>query len=179
MMNTAKEDRIYTIEDIEALPEGERAELIEGKIYYMSSPSRIHQRISMSISTDINNYIKANKGSCEVYAAPFAVYLNNKNNTDYFEPDIFVVCDQSKLDDKGCHGAPDWVIEIVSQSSATMDYVIKMFKYSDAGVREYWVVDPKERKVVVYKGKEDIREYTFDDTIPVGIYDNFSIKIDI
>ena len=178
-MNTAKEDRIYTIEDIEALPEGERAELIEGKIYYMSSPSRIHQRISMSISTDINNYIKANKGSCEVYAAPFAVYLNNKNNTDYFEPDIFVVCDQSKLDDKGCHGAPDWVIEIVSQSSATMDYVIKMFKYSDAGVREYWVVDPKERKVVVYKGKEDIREYTFDDTIPVGIYDNFSIKIDI
>ena len=179
MPNTAKEDKIYTIEDIEALPEGERAELIDGKIYYMSSPSRIHQRISMSISTDINNYIKANKGSCEVYAAPFAVYLNNKNNTNYFEPDIFVVCDQSKLDDKGCHGAPDWVIEIVSQSSATMDYVIKMFKYSDAGVREYWVVDPKERKVVVYKGKEDIREYTFDDTIPVGIYDNFSIKIDI
>ncbi|MDE7280356.1 MAG: Uma2 family endonuclease [Ruminiclostridium sp.] len=179
-MDTAKEEKIYTVEDIEALPEGERAELIDGKIYYMSSPSRIHQRISMSISTDINNYIKANKGNCEVYAAPFAVYLNNnKNSTNYFEPDIFVVCDPTKLDDKGCHGAPDWIIEIVSPSSATMDGFIKLFKYSDAGVREYWVVDPKERKVVVYKGKEDIKEYTFDDTIPVGIYDNFSIKIEV
>ena len=180
MPNTAKEDKIYTIEDIEALPEGERAELIDGKIYYMSSPSRIHQRISMSISTDINNYIKANKGSCEVYAAPFAVYLNNKNNTNYFEPDISVICDPTKLDEKGCHGAPDWIIEIVSLGSATMDRYIKLLKYSDAGVKEYWIVDSVKEEVTVYKTeKKEMENYTFDDNIPVGIYNNFSLKIEL
>ena len=177
-MTTAREEKTYTIDDIEALPEGERAELIDGKIYYMSTPNRLHQQISMSISTDINNYIRANKGNCEVYAAPFAVYLN-KDNTNYVEPDITVICDPSKMDKKGCHGAPDWVIEIVSPSSATMDYFIKMMKYSDSGVREYWIVDPDRSKVFVYRGKYEVTEYTFDDNIPVGIYENFSIKIEL
>ena len=178
MPNTAKEDKIYTIEDIEALPEGERAELIDGKIYYLAAPSTTHQIVLGDLFAEIHYYIKSQKGQCKVFPAPFSVYLN-KNNTTYVEPDISVVCDPSKIDEKGCHGAPDWVIEIVSPSSSTMDYVIKLFKYLDAGVREYWVVNPKERKVVVIKGKEDITEYSFDDIIPVGIYDNFSIKIEV
>ncbi len=177
-MNTAREEKIYTIDDIEALPEGERAELINGKIYYMSTPSTEHQRIVHFFDKTIGNYVDSNNGQCEVFPAPFAVYLN-KDNTNYVEPDISVICDPSKIDNKGCHGAPDWVIEIVSPSSATMDCFIKLLKYSDVGVREYWVVDPKERKVVVYKGKDDIKDYTFDDDIPVGIYDGFSIKIDV
>lgn len=178
-MNTAKKEELYTIDDIEALPEGERAELINGKIYYLAAPSTAHQRISMSISTEINNYIKTNNGRCEVFSAPFAVYLN-KDKTNYVEPDISVICDPSKIDSKGCHGAPDWIIEIVSPSSATMDCFIKLLKYSDAGVREYWIVDPAERKVIVYKSEnKDIKEYTFDDEIPVGIYEGFSIKIDV
>ena len=179
MMNTAKEEKIYTIEDIEALPEGERAELIDGKIYYLATPSTSHQRLVHFFDKTIGNYIDANNGQCEVFPAPFAVYLNDKNNTNFVEPDISVICDPSKIDKKGCHGAPDWVIEIVSPSSATMDSFIKLFKYSDAGVREYWVVYPEERKVVVIKDKEDITEYTFDDNIPVGIYNNFSIKIEL
>ena len=178
MMNTAKEEKIYTIEDIEALPEGERAELIDGKIYYLAAPNTAHQSILGMLFSEIYNYIKSKNGQCKVFPAPFAVYLN-KDNTNYVEPDISVICDPSKIDKKGCHGAPDWVIEIVSPSSATMDSFIKLFKYSDAGVREYWVVYPEERKVVVIKDKEDITEYTFDDNIPVGIYNNFSIKIEL
>ena len=103
----------YTIEDIYALPDGERAELIDGHIYYMAPPSYKHQKLVMELSAIIRNYIKQHKGTCEVLPAPFAVYLDEINNT-YVEPDISVICDPNKLDDKGCKGAPDWIIEIVS-----------------------------------------------------------------
>ncbi|MCD7744795.1 MAG: Uma2 family endonuclease [Lachnospiraceae bacterium] len=176
-MSAQPQEKMYTIDDIEALPEGHRAELIDGVIYDMATPSRQHQRISMSLSTAINNYISSKKGNCEVYAAPFAVYLN-QDDYNYFEPDITVVCDPSKLDDKGCQGAPDWVIEIVSPSSRSMDYIKKMFKYSTAGVREYWIVDPEKDSVTVYdfKGKSG-GSYTISDKVPVGIYDG-DLQID-
>lgn len=96
-------ERIYTIEDIYALPEGERAELIDGHIYYMAPPNTMHQRISSILSRKIGNYIDSNKGKCEVFAAPFAVYLDEKTNT-YVEPDVSVICDPDKLDDRGCKG---------------------------------------------------------------------------
>ena len=130
----------YTIEDIYALPDGERAELIDGHIYYMAPPSYKHQKLVMELSAIIRNYIKQHKGTCEVLPAPFAVYLDEINNT-YVEPDISVICDPNKLDDKGCKGAPDWIIEIVSPASRKMDYLLKLFKYHSAGVREYWIVD--------------------------------------
>ena len=110
-----------TIDDIYALPEGERAELIEGKIYYMEPPSSEHQRISYFIVRKISDYIDREKGDCEVFLAPFTVFLY-EDDRNYVEPDISVICEKSKLEDKGCNGAPDWIIEIVSMGSRKMDY---------------------------------------------------------
>ena len=168
-------ERIYTIDDIEKLPEGERAELINGKIYYMSSPRLIHQRLLVELSARIFNYIKEKGGSCEVLPAPFAVFIN-KDRHNYVEPDISVICDKTKLDERGCHGAPDWIIEIVSPSSRQMDYYRKLLKYSSAGVREYWIVDPERSSVLVYNFETDkIQEYTFKDSVKAGIYEDFTI----
>ena len=125
----------HTTEEIYALPEGKRAELIDGQIYDMAPPGRIHQELVQQLSRTIGNYIADHKGTCKVYPAPFAVFLNQDDKT-YVEPDISVICDNGKLDDRGCNGAPDWVIEIVSQSSQRMDYLTKLFKYRTAGVRE-------------------------------------------
>lgn len=115
-MDALKKEDNYTIEDIYALPDGQRAELIDGKIYYMAPPSLKHQRISGRLYQSIANYIDSKNGKCEVLAAPFAVFLND-DDINYLEPDISVICDIFKLDEKGCHGAPDWVIEIVSPGS--------------------------------------------------------------
>ena len=177
-MDAVKKEETYTIEDIYALPEGERAELIDGKIYYMAPPSRTHQKISSKLHQAIANYIDSKDGKCEVYAAPFAVFLN-KDDINYIEPDISVICDSSKLDERGCHGAPDWIIEIVSPSSKPMDYFTKLFKYRTAGVREYWIVDPiKQRSTVYLFEKESVEEYLFGTDIPVGIYEGFNIKVE-
>lgn len=177
-MEALRKEEIYTIDDIYALPDGERAELIDGQIYYMAPPSRKHQQISFMLSRKIADYIDSQNGSCEVYPAPFAVFLNDDSN--YVEPDISVICDTSKLDEKGCHGAPDWVIEIVSPGSKTMDWFIKLVKYSNAGVREYWVVDSENSLITVYNfEKNTMEEYPFGDETPSGIYDGFSIKLSI
>lgn len=166
----------YTVDDIYALPDGERAELIDGKIYYMVPPSRTHQKISWKLHQAIANYIDNNAGKCEVYAAPFAVFLN-EDDINYVEPDISVICDTSKLDDKGCHGVPDWIIEIVSPSSKRMDYFTKLFKYRTAGVREYWIVDSEKEQIIVYQFEnETMEQYQFGENVPVGIYEGFSIK---
>ena len=168
-------EKVYTIEDIYALPEGERAELIDGQIYYMSPPNTRHQRISSILSRKIGNYIDDNKGKCEVFAAPFAVYLDEKTNT-YVEPDVSVICDSDKLDDRGCKGAPDWIIEIVSPSSRRMDYYTKLFKYRTVGVREYWIVDPTKNQIMVYDFEnEDTEQYTFQDSVKVRIYEDLRI----
>lgn len=139
----------YTIDDVYALPEGERAELIDGQIYYLTPLSRTHQKFNGFSSRTIVNYIESNNGECEVYAAPFAVFLNN-DDVNYAGPDISVISDPSKLDEKGCHGAPDWIIEIMSPGSKQMDYYKKLLKYSTAGVREYWIVDFERNRITVY-----------------------------
>ena len=167
--------REYNIDDIYTLPEGQRAELIDGHIYMMAPPTRRHQQILLSISRKIAHYIDSNGGPCEVDIAPFAVFLNN-NNVNYVEPDISIICDKNKLDDKGCNGAPDWIIEIVSPSSKRMDYYIKLFKYRTAGVREYWIVDPDKNRITVYNLEHgDIDEYAFSDTVKAGIYPDLCI----
>lgn len=177
-MDALKKEEIYTIDDIYALPDGERAELIDGKIYYMSPPSWTHQRISSYLHNEIYNYVKGKNGECEVLAAPFAVFLN-KDDINYLEPDISVICDCSKLDEKGCHGAPDWIIEIVSPSSKPRDYMTKLFKYRTAGVREYWIVDPDKKMISVYAFEKNmVEQYNFDEDVPAGIYEGFSIKIE-
>ena len=153
-MNVVKKEdtykETYTIDDIYALPDGERAELIDGQIYYLAPPSRTHQRILFSLSRKIADYIDSKGGNCEVDIAPFAVFLNN-DDINYVEPDISVICDSSKLDEKGCNGAPDWIIEIVSPGSKSMDYFKKLLKYNTAGVKEYWIVDPTKELVMVYR----------------------------
>jgi len=177
-MNLKAADKIYTIEDIYILPEGERAELIDGTMYMMAPPNRKHQDISMFLSTEIKKYIDHKKSNCRVYAAPFAVFLNN-DNINYLEPDVCIICDKNKLTDNGCVGAPDWVIEIVSPGTKSQDYGVKLFKYRSSGVREYWIVNPQIKVVHVYafeKGREDI-QYSFDGIVPVGIYDDLSIRI--
>lgn len=172
-------DNTYTIDDIYSLPDNERAELIDGQLYAMTPPGRIHQKLIMQISATVHNYIQSNNGSCEVYPAPFAVFLNSDSKT-YVEPDISVICDSNKLNDNGCNGAPDWIIEIVSPSSKRMDYFIKLFKYRTAGVKEYWIIDPEKKQVTVYDfshNDENSDIYSFDDTIKVNLYNNLSIRI--
>lgn len=176
-MDALKKEEVYTIEDIYALPNGERAELIDGKIYYMAPPNTKHQRLVHFFDREIGNYIQSKHGECEVFPAPFAVFLN-ENDINYVEPDISVICDKNKISDKGCHGAPDWIIEIVSPSSKQMDYYKKLFKYRTAGVREYWVVDPERQFVTVYNfEKETMDQYSFGEDVPAGIYEDFTIKV--
>lgn len=168
----------YTIKDFYALPEGTCVELIEGVIYDMSlSPLRIHQKISMELSATIFNYIKKNKGKYEVYTAPFDVKLSEST---VVIPDISVICDSSKLTDKGCSGAPDWIIEIVS-SNAIHDYLLKLNLYQAYGVREYWIVDPKKQSVTVYHFDEDfdMEKYDFTEIIPVWIYKDKATPLEI
>ena len=174
-MGALSKNIMHTTEDIYNLPEGERAELIDGHIYYMAPPTYRHQKLVMELSTAIHNYIKEKKGSCEVIPSPFAVFLN-KDDTTYVEPDISVICDTSKLNEKGCFGSPDWIIEIVSPSSKYMDYFTKLFKYRNTGVREYWIVDPMKNRIMVYSFEEDImEEYTFSDKVKVSIYEDLEI----
>ena len=114
----------YTIADIYSLPEGIRAELIDGQIYYIAPPTRKHPDIAGTLYRKIDDYINTKGGSCKTYISPFAVFLN-ENDKNYVEPDISVICNPDKLNDKGCIGAPDWVIEVVSTGSRRMDYFTK------------------------------------------------------
>lgn len=166
----------HTIEEIYALPEGERAELIDGELYMMSTPATVHQRLLTKFMVEIYNYVQKKKGDCEVFPAPFSVFLK-KDDSTYVEPDISVVCAPDKVDEKGCHGAPDLVIEIVSPSSKKLDYVIKLAKYQEAGVREYWIVDPEQQIILVYLLDRNAAPvmYHFTDKVPVGIYEDFEI----
>ena len=172
------QEKIYTSEDYWNLPESFRAELINGQIYDMAPPSRIHQKITVELCTIINNHIKSKNGTCQVYTSPFAVNLD-ANDKNWVEPDISVICDSSKLTDRGCSGAPDLIIEILSPSSRKMDYITKNALYSDAGVKEYWIVDPKKERVTVYYYEEDVTPelYTFDMPVPCGIFSELKITI--
>ena len=174
----APRESFYSVEDIYALPEGQRAELIDGQIYNMAPPRRIHQELVSQLNKIIGNYIDKKGGDCKVYPAPFAVFLN-ADNKNYVEPDISVICDKSKLNDYGCVGAPDWIIEVASPGTRQRDYGIKLFKYRSAGVREYWIVNPMNKNVMVFDLAEDrqTNQYRFDDEIRSCIYEDFCVRI--
>ncbi len=173
-----QQEKIYTIEDIYALPDGQRAELIDGRIYNMAPPARIHQKLITELVSALHQHIRNNNGDCEVYPAPFAVFLN-ADDKNYVEPDISVVCDKSKLTEKGCNGAPDLIMEVVSPSTQQMDYGIKLFKYRPAGVCEYWIINPVTRIVNVYdlENEERTCQYSFNDEISVCIFNGLSIQL--
>ena len=155
-------------------PEDRRAELINGTLYDMTPPARMHQGIVTELAYLLKKYIHENDGLCKVYVAPFAVRLNLER-TDWVEPDVIVVCDPAKLSDRGCEGAPDLVVEVVSPSSRAHDYLRKAPRYLRAGVRELWIVDPDTRQTVVYRASNDpeglLASYSFDEPAPVGIWD--------
>ncbi|MCD8365590.1 MAG: Uma2 family endonuclease [Clostridiales bacterium] len=164
----------YTIDDIYRLPDGQRAELIDGQLFDIAPPSTLHQRISARLSASIVQYIQTHGGPCESFSAPFAVFLN-EDDKNYVEPDISVICNPDKITENGCLGAPDWIIEIVSPGSRRKDYMIKLFKYRSAGVREYWIVDPEKDRILIYNFEsEDTGDYTFSDSVRAGIYSDFT-----
>lgn len=174
-MDAARQREYYSIDDIYNLPDGQRAELIDGNLYMMAMPGMMHQRIVMELAFRIRDYIGRKKGECEIFPSPFAVFLN-ANNDIYLEPDISVICNKDKIVDEGCKGAPDWIIEIVSPSSRPMDYNKKLFKYRTAGVREYWIVDYERNLITVYNFEYDeMADYSFTDKVKAGIYEDFVI----
>ena len=164
----------YTIEDRNALPEDHPSELIDGVIYNMASPALRHQSISGAIYRQLWNYVDSQGGDCIPFIAPTDVRLDRDERT-MVVPDVFVICqpDDDRMDnDKYINGAPDLIIEVLSPSTRRKDMFTKLHKYEEAGVREYWIVDPNKEKVIVYIfGEEsDVSLYGFDSEVPVGIY---------
>ena len=166
-----------TLEQYEALPEDLRVEVFDGVVYDMASPSQEHQTISMELSTVLNTYIRGKKGSCRVFHAPFDVKLSEQPLT-IVHPDLMIVCDKDKLDGKRCNGAPDFIIEIVSPGNPADDYIRKLYYYKNAGVREYWIVDPRRKNVTInfFEGNMLNVQYSFDSVIKVNIYDDLYIN---
>lgn len=155
MASSLAKQALYTYADYLRWPEGARFELIEGVAYAMApAPLRLHQKVLLQLARQVADALEATP--CEVYIAPFDVRLPKSDEADEWvttvvQPDLSVICDASKLDERGCRGAPDWIVEVVSPSSASMDQVRKRAIYERAGVREYWLVQPLERTLTVYR----------------------------
>lgn len=163
----------YTVKDYLSLPDDQRVELIDGVFYDMASPTSMHQMIVTSLSRQIGNYIEKNKGKCVTFVSPMDVQLDRDLKT-MLEPDLFVVCDRNKITEHYIFGAPDLIIEVVSPSSRLNDYVLKLWKYANSGVREYWIIDYKKDLVRTFFFDDDDMDpvdYTLKDDIPVRIYD--------
>ena len=150
-----KNDNKFTYKDYCSWPEDERWELIDGEAYDMSpAPSRKHQKISGILYSKIYDFLKGN--NCEIYAAPFDVFLPNyidQDTDDIFnvvQPDLSVICNPIKLIDKGCYGAPDLIIEILSPSTSKKDLNEKFQLYEKHGVQEYWIIDPGNKYIQVF-----------------------------
>lgn len=162
----------------------ERYELIDGRIYLMAAPSMDHQDIAGFIYRKLGNYLEDKP--CKPFIAPLDVILFEKGEKDektdeksrnVFQPDVFVVCDKDKMSQSGINGAPDFVAEVASPSSLTHDYHDKCGLYLKYGVKEYWIVNPTNKSILVYvNGSElEIYSYSFGDRVPVGIFENFGI----
>ncbi|MCM1127641.1 MAG: Uma2 family endonuclease [Lachnospiraceae bacterium] len=161
----------YTIKDYYALPDDKRVELIDGVFYDMAAPAPVHQRIVGELHRQIANFIFENKGSDIPFALPVDVRLDCDDKT-MIQPDVIILCDTSKLRKWGIMGAPDFVVEVLSPSTKRKDCFKKLDKYMEAGVREYWMIDPDQRKVIVYEFEKENYPvvYGMDGQIPVGIY---------
>ena len=148
-------------------------ELIDGVFYDMSAPTSPHQLIGGSIHSQLLNYRSAHKGKCLPMVSPIDVQLDCDNKT-MIQPDVLIICDRSKITKKGIFGAPDFIVEVLSPSTRKKDMTLKMTKYLNAGVREYWMIDPDKRKVITYNlATMDIPMiYGFTEDIPVGIWYN-------
>ena len=161
----------YTLDDYYAIQDERRVELIDGVIYDMSAPSALHQIILGQLHLLFTACMNAHEGDCEVFLSPCDVQLDNDNKT-MLQPDLFVLCRKYDIDGRSIPGAPDLTIEILSPSTRSKDMLLKMNKYHNAGVREYWIVDPKHEEVFVYYFEDpDYRPevYPFTSQIPIHI----------
>ncbi|MEW9676291.1 Uma2 family endonuclease [Lentibacillus sp. L22] len=186
-MTLPKKDRKYTYADYLSWPEDTRTEIIDGTPYLLTAPSRTHQKVLSELHRQLANFLVGK--DCEVYPAPFHVVLDIgeqsedvENAENIFEPDITIVCDTSKLDDAGCKGTPDMLVEIISPSTARRDKIMKFNKYEQAGVKEYWIVEPKEKIVSVFMLQENRRYgrpdlYSDQEEVEVGILDGCIIDL--
>ncbi len=176
----------YSYADYKTWDDNERWEIINGVVYNMSpAPMRIHQKISGTVFRKIGNFLEGK--SCQVYDAPFDVrFIDYENQADdeieiIVQPDIVIVCDENKLDDYGCKGSPDIIIEIISPSTFKRDKIEKFYLYEKYEIKEYWIVYPFEKNVEIYKlteGKYEIPEiYGKDDKIIVKHLDNFVLDL--
>jgi len=170
----------YTYSDYCTWDDSERWELIEGVPYSMSpAPSPAHQAISVELSGQLRDFLKGK--SCKVFRAPFDVRLNAAAEDDtVVQPDLAVICDRSKIDDKGCQGAPDLIIEILSPSTARHDRMVKFQQYQQAGVLEYWIVDPDTQTVqvcILQDGLYFTHMYADTDTAPVSVLPGCKINL--
>ncbi len=162
----------YTLEDYYALPEDVRAELIDGVLYNMTAPTPFHQLIAAEMHGQIRDFIRSNNGSCIPFISPIDVQLNRDNRT-MVQPDLIIICHPEIITDKNIFGVPDFVLEVLSPSTRKKDLIRKYSKYSDAGVREYWIIDPYKKNVIVnFFEDKDFSPviYPIDADIPVNIY---------
>ena len=182
------ESKRYTYADYLTWLDDKRRELINGFIHLMSVPMRVHARISQKLNRAIDGFIEKTKGKCHVYYAPFDVRLPLNNETEddriynVVQPDICVICDLSKLDEKGCIGAPDLIAEVLSPLTLKYNWNYKFNLYEAAGVKEYWIVDPKAKVVNVFllqpDGKYDLGTvYECNQKIPVHIFEGLEIDL--
>ncbi|MBO4373872.1 MAG: Uma2 family endonuclease [Lachnospiraceae bacterium] len=165
-------DDVKTLADYLALPEGTRIELIDGKFYDMAAPTTIHQGFGGEIFTILKNHVAENGGECVPFIAPTDVQLDCDDKT-MVQPDVLVVCDRKKITKARIVGAPDFIAEVSSPSNTGMDIFIKKNKYKKAGVNEYWIIFPESKEVMVYDFAKSAEPsyYTFNDTVPVAIWD--------
>ena len=181
LKETHPSNQRYTYADYRSWSDGERWELIGGVPHAMSpSPTWWHQDICVNLLFQIAGFLK-NK-PCKVLVAPLDVRLNADTKDDtVVQPDLFIVCDRSKLDEKGsCRGAPDMVVEVLSPSTARHDSLVKLRLYQNAGVREYWIVDPDNRTVMVNvleNGKYAITWYDEDEAVPIFVLEGFQVNL--
>ena len=174
------EDKRYTYTDYESWDDENRYELIDGIAYMMSAPTLEHQSILGELYLQLATWLKGK--SCKVFLSPCDVCLTGLGDEDdtVVQPDILIVCDESKLDKKRCNGAPDMVIEILSPSTSKHDLFIKLEKYQNAGVREYWIVDPDAKSVHVHlpeNGRYVVNSYKSDETVTVTVLDGCAITL--
>ncbi|MBR5800819.1 MAG: Uma2 family endonuclease [Lachnospiraceae bacterium] len=178
---SSKKQGDYTVDDYYALPDERRVELIDGVIYDMSAPTCNHQLIGGEIYRQIANYIRGNKGKCIPMMSPVDVRLDCDNKT-MVQPDVLILCDRSKMKRWGIMGAPDFILEVLSPSTKRKDCIKKLEKYREAGVKEYWMIDPYKRKVIIYQFEQEMYPMVcgIEGKIPVGLYEgNFMIDMDI
>lgn len=159
----------YTLDDYYALPDDARVELIDGVIYDMTAPTRKHQTIALHLWRQFVECIEEHSVPCIAYAAPVDVRLDADEKT-MVQPDVFVLCHEDDNDAR-IEGAPEFAAEVLSPSTKSKDCVIKLNKYMNAGVKEYWIIDPDEEKVFAYDFADgcELKQYDFTDSIPVAI----------